>query len=144
MCFAVYLAADKPLRLVQWNSDQAPFHVRDLQDDEREVNSHFSKEHVVYAGAYEGCGCGFQYWEYGPEHYEPTQWNQGRRSLEEFSMYLRVELANVGALELFACNEGEQAEPPEHHRTLTPAAMGAPGFYFLTKERSSIVDDPCE
>jgi len=141
VCFFVYLAADKPLQMIEWNEAQPGFNVSDLAETEQQVKCQFNKKYVVCAGAYEGCGCGFQYGEYGPENYEPEKWNQGLRSVEQFSEYLRDEIRRVGTIELFACWSGDQVSSPEHHRTLTPGSLMVPGFFFLQKELSTIVED---
>jgi YcxB-like protein len=137
----VYLAADKPLSVVAWNEAEPGFNVSDLAEDEQRVKCQFSKQHVVYAGAHEGCGCGFQCAEYGHENYEPEELNRCRRALEEFSEYLRGELERVGTIELFASWDGDQAAPPDHHRKLTPGSLMNPNFFFLERELSTIVAD---
>jgi hypothetical protein len=142
MCLVVYLAADKPLGMIEWNAAQPGFNVSDLAETEQQVKCQFSKKHVVYAGAHEGCGCGFQCGGYGPGNYEPEEWSQCLRSLEQFSQYLRGEIRRVGTIELFVCWSGDQVSPPEHHRTLTPASLQVPGFFFLQKELSTIVEGP--
>ena len=93
MCIMVYLAADEPLQLLEWNEMQPGLHASLPAPNEDRVRVQFTKGTLVYAGSYEGCGCGFQNGEYGPEHYEPEELRQGRRSLYEFSEYLRRETA---------------------------------------------------
>ena len=137
----IYLAADKPLRLLDWNEAEPAFYVSVLAPDEDlRVGSQFI-ENVVYAGSHEGCGCGFQCGEYPEDSYEPGELDRRRRSLHQFAEYLRGELPRVGRVEVFACWDGDQEFPPEHHRTLTPSLLEAPDFFFLQKELSSIVED---
>ncbi len=141
MCMMVYIAADFPLRVVAWNQADPAFYTKPLASDEERVRGQFSKPHLVYAGSYEGCGCGFQLGEYPIEYSEPDEISQRRRSLLEFAAYLRGELTRVGAVELFACWDGDQEASPEHRRSLTPSALESDDFYFLQKELSTIESD---
>ena len=141
MCMMIYLAADQPLRMIPWNDADPGFHVSAPAPDEERVRCQFKSGNVVYAGAYEGCGCGFQYGQYPSENYESQELEQRRRSLNQFAEYLRGELARVGAIEAYACWDGDQDSPPEHHRTLTPSSLEADDFFFHQKELSTLVED---
>ena len=141
MCLMVYIAAHEALRKVDWVEAAPAFYVADLSPDERRVDSQFRTGNVVYAGSYEGCGCGFQYGEYPAESYEPGELRQRRDSLDAFAKYLRAELSRVGTIEVFACWDGDQGLEPVHHRTLTPAALERDDFFFIKREHSSFVAD---
>jgi hypothetical protein len=134
----VYLAADLALREVDWNEASPAFNTAPLAPDEERVRRQFSKPHLIYAGSYEGCGCGFQLGEYPLESSEPDEISQRRKSLHDVATYLRDELPRVGSLEVFACWDGDQEAPPEHHRSLTPSALESDRFFFLQKELSTI------
>jgi hypothetical protein len=138
MCMMVYLAADALLREVAWNEAAPAFNTTALAPDELRVRRQFSKPYLIYAGSHNGCGCGFQLGEYPPEHTEPDEMSNRRRSLHDFAAYLREEIARVGEVQLFACWDGDQESPPEHHRGLTPSALEASSFFFLEKELSTI------
>jgi hypothetical protein len=99
-------------------------------------------ETLIYAGSYEGCGCGFQLGEHPAESLEPDELFQRRRSLQEFAAYLREELPRVGTIQLYACWDGDQEEPPAHRRVLTPSSLEADDFFFLQKEFSTVTKDP--
>ena len=77
MCLMVYIAAHEALRKVDWVEAAPAFYVADLSPDERRVDSQFRTGNVVYAGSYEGYGCGFQYGEFrvivAPEALAATQ-----------------------------------------------------------------------
>jgi hypothetical protein len=137
----IYLAADVPLRTVGWREDAPAFNTSAPAPDEERVRRQFTKPNLVYAGSYEGCGCGFQLGEYPLESLEPDEVVQRRRSLHEFAAYLREELPRTGTIELYACWDGDQEEPPVHHRTLTPAILEADTFFFLQKELSTVTED---
>jgi hypothetical protein len=137
MCTMVYLAAGQPLRLVAWTEDRPAFHVTELHESELSVVSQFDAQHVVYAGAHEGCGCGFQAGD-ETEDIDPEEYEKRRQSLRELAEYLRQELGRVGKIEVHACWDGEQSHPPENHRSLAPATFEEKGFHFLPREHSVI------
>lgn len=141
MCMMIYLASDVPLRTVEWLEGDPRFHTSPLASDEGRVRRQFTKSNLTYAGSYEGCGCGFQLGKYPPEFLEPDEAVQRRRSLHEFAAYLREELPRVGAIELYACWDGDQELPPVHRRTLTPSSLEADTFFFLEKELSMVTGD---
>jgi len=141
MCMKVYVAADLPLRLVPWNGNAPAFNTSLLASREGRVRAQFTKPHLLYVGSHEGCGCGFQLGEYPAEYFEPDELALRKRSLHEFAAFLREELRRVGSIEVFACWDGDQEAPAEHHRALTPSALEADGFFFLEKELSTITLD---
>jgi len=59
----VYLAASRPLPLIPLEANAA-ITVRELDAREQVVAQWFSQPFVYYVGAYEGCGCGFNYGRY--------------------------------------------------------------------------------
>ncbi len=80
--------------MIEWNEAQPGFNVSDLAETEQNVRCQFSKKHVVYEGAHEACGCGFQHSEYGPENrfLLPTERTlndyRGRGRLRSFENFL--------------------------------------------------------
>lgn len=141
MCMMIYLAADVPLRTIEWRKGDLSFNTSTLAAEEERVRRQFTKPNLIYAGSYEGCGCGFQLGEYPRESLEPDEVVQRRRSLHEFAAYLREELPRTGTIELYACWDGDQEEPPVHRRTLTPSSLEADTFFFLQKELSTVTGD---
>ena len=137
----IYLAADAPLREVAWDKAAPAFNTTPLAPAELRVRRQFSKQHLIYTGSHEGCGCGFQLGEYPPEYTEPDEIAKRRGSLHELAAYLREELPRVGTIQVFACWDGDQEAPPEHHRRLTPSAIEADSFFFLQKELSTFEPD---
>lgn len=140
MCLMIYLAADAPLRSVDWDESAPAFNTSAVTPDEECVRRQFSKRYVVYAGSHEGCGCGFQLGEH-PEHTEPAEAALRRASLQALAAYLRAELTRAGTIELFACWDGDQEAPPEHRRELSPLDLEAETFFFLQKELSTVSPD---
>jgi hypothetical protein len=135
----VYIASSQPLDLVPWDEGHPAFYVSDLHESEFRVREQFSLPHVYYAGSHEGCGCGFQYGQY-PE-FDDEERPLKRASLDSFADYLSRQLARCGAIELYACWDGDQTAAPDHQRTLTPSSLKAEEFYFLQKERSRVETD---
>lgn len=59
MCYAMYIAADKPLPLLEWDEAHRSFYVREIDAREQGVRVQFTKPNVYYAGSHIKCGCGF-------------------------------------------------------------------------------------
>ena len=128
MCLAVYVASDTPLPLRAWNAEQPAFHVAALTEADGAIRTQFSKPHVVYVGAHEGCGCGFAFGEWEGE--EPEEAAAGEASVRALGDYLAAATALGPSVELYACWEGDQALEPLHRRTMTPADFRGPAFWF--------------
>ncbi len=136
MCLAVYIAADQPLPEIAWDERHPAFHVRRIQPFESGIQKHFTKSHIYYAGAHEGCGCGFSYGLLrlnGMEE-DPVALAAGQESVRQLSAYLSETTAKLGPVELYACH-GENVEaPPESKATLRPAEIGGDFFCFQVNE----------
>jgi len=142
MCLALYIAADRQLPLIPWDEKAPVFHVRDLSAKEQVVRPHFSKPYVYYAGAHEGCGCGFNYGRQYPElEADAGELKAARESVARLSAYLSDAVAAGGAVEVLACWEGDQAKEPQRGRRLTPEEVRLDGFYFKEEQEMLIVED---
>ena len=130
---AVYIAADNPLPLIEWQEDVTFFCVYELCDDEIVVKRHFTKPFVAHLGAYTGCSCGFSYG--GPIDTEDDKHEdaQGRESVRLLSQYVS-ELAKNSEVELFSCWEGDQENEPEEKLTVSPDFFGGEEFEFKEKQ----------
>ena len=128
MCLTLYVASDKPIRA---KADEA-FSIESLWDtcgfEKRPIIRHqFSKPHVMYLGAYEGCACGFG------KHGE-----RGRLSLDSLRMFLKEQLERVEELELYGCWIGDETEPPEERLEVTPDHFGQSfDFYVFYRVRKA-------
>ena len=132
MCMLVYIASDSPVRLIPWDPNDRGFHLQEPSGERDEsVRRQFSKPFVYYAGSHLGCGCGFEYgqWE-DPEEDE----DERRKSVADLSRYLADAVKEQGAVELFACWDGDQAEKPESRETITPEWIGGERFRFKEKQ----------
>ncbi len=130
----IYLAADVPLPLVPWDEEEPGFHVDEISETEEGVRAQFQKAHVVYVGSHEGCGCGFQYGKWPEGTHEPSELALCQASKAALAEYLSEQAGRVGRIELFACWDGDQEAIPEHQRSLAPAELAKPEFFFLEKE----------
>jgi len=119
---AIYLAANEPLPLLA-DHVGATFYTTVLRDRNDEVvRQQFTKPHVVYAGSYEGCGCGFFKLEHA-EYAEPDEVEACRRSLSALAEYLSDVLRRCDSVEIFTCWEGDQARPASHRGIATPSQV---------------------
>lgn len=139
MCMMVYLAADQPLRTVDWDVANPAFAVGVVEPDYEPVRRQLSKAYLYVANSHEGCGCGFQLGEWSDPDYEAKANAPVRRSLRQFAEYLEQELPRVGEIEVLAAWAGEEGAPIEHQRVLTPGTLRGERFAFLEGERSLFV-----
>jgi hypothetical protein len=132
MCHMLYIASNIELELVPWDENDPGFHVTKLGKNEEGVRLQFKNENVYYAGAYEGCGCGFQAGEY--PGYEDEEIDLKLKSLTGLSEYLDAQIKRGSDIELFGCWDGDQSEPAEHQRTVSTETICRKDFWFRDKE----------
>jgi len=130
----VYIAADSPLPLIEWQENVTSFCVTELSDDEKVVTKQFTKPFIAYAGSFGGCSCGFSYDESPIEDEEDAREDAlSRQSVRELSEYLS-KVVKTGAVEVFACWAGDEEADPEERLTVTPAYFGGEQFEFKEKQ----------
>ena len=133
----VYIAADSPLPLIEWQENATAFYVAAPADDEMQVAKQFSKPFVAFAGSFGGCSCGFSYGETELEDEDDrTEDALSRESVRQLSEYLSPLVRN-GSVEIYACWDGDQEAGPEERLTVTPEYFGGEAFGF--KERQFLV-----
>jgi hypothetical protein len=115
MCMVLYAAADAPLAELPERSPPAPFSARPIRGREEPVRTHFSATHVYFLGADTGCSCGFQY---GPS---VELESEGRESVRRLREYLADAVERAGSVEVYACWEGDEAEPLARRELVTLA-----------------------
>lgn len=136
---AVYIAADNPLPLIEWQEDVTFFCVYDLSDDELAVRGRFTKPFVAHLGAYTGCSCGFSYgWPIETED-DKREDAWGRESVRLLSEYVS-ELVKNSEVELFSCWEGDQETEPEEKLMVSPDFFGGEEFDFKEKQFLKVVE----
>jgi hypothetical protein len=151
MCMAVYIASDRPLPLTKqpeypkdcissptWPMEAQRFHTAELRPAQEAVRSHFQFPHVLYAGSYEGCGCGFNFGrEYPSDEDDPKHLTVARESVADLIRYVR----ESGVRQIYSCWFDDEAKPTAHERTVKPEALAAQDFFFREQELLSIDHD---
>ncbi len=129
MCMALYLAADAPVTEITPSMPPRPLSARPIEGTEEAVRAHFTKPHVYFLGSHTGCSCGFQYGECVKEDAE------GRESVRRLGAFVADAVSRVGAVELYACWDGDEAEPERTRATITPADLSgdAPAFELVER-----------
>jgi hypothetical protein len=135
---ALYIASDRPLPLTPPVGEGQHFRTAELKPDQEVVRSHFSNPHVLYAGSYEGCGCGFNYGREHPEREDyPEHLASAKKSVAELVRYVH----ESGVREIYCCWFGDESEPTAHKRTVTPAILGTQDFFFRKRELLTVDRD---
>lgn len=125
----LYAAADAPLPEIPERTPPAPLSSRLIRDAEEAVRQHFTKPYVYFLGSHTGCSCGFQYGEYVEED------SEGRESVRRLGGYLAAAVEQLGQVEVYACWDGEEAEPVEEREVVTPAAFTGEAEEFDLAQR---------
>ncbi len=149
MCLALYLGADHPLPLIPypelaegamdsptWPLEAPRFHVAPLSPEQEVVRRHFRVEHLVYAGSYEECGCGFQY---GREFPIAETCERELRAAAESVAALVEYVREHRVRELFTCWHGEEADLVTQERGFPIDRLAAPDFHFRQGEWIELV-----
>jgi hypothetical protein len=130
----VYIAADNPLPLIEWQENVTSFCVTALSDDEMVVKKQFTKPFIAYAGSFGGCSCGFSYDDSPIEDEDDARDDAlSRQSVRELSEYLS-NVVRTGQVEIFACWAGDEEAEPEETIEVTPAYFGGDQFEFKEKQ----------
>jgi hypothetical protein len=151
MCMALYIASDKPLPLTKqpeyakgctssptWPREAPRFHTATLQPNQEAVRLHFSHPHILYAGSYEGCSCGFNYGrEYPAVEDDAEHLKAARESVAELVRYVR----DSGVREVYSCCFDDEAKPTVRERSVTPDSLASPDFVFGEQELLKIDHD---
>ena len=125
----LYAAADAPLQELPESDPPAPLSARPIRGAEEAVRPHFSKPHIYFLGSHTGCSCGFQYGPYVEED------SEGRESVRRLRAYLADAVQRTGSVEVYACWDGEEAEPVEQREVVTPAAFASDAEEFDLDQR---------
>lgn len=144
MCLNVFLAADRPLPIVDWNPDEPGFHVRSASARETAAIRHAVRgRYLFYAGSHDGCGCGFlHHWASAGGHLsaEPhpgPKRESAVRSTASLVDYLRRTAAG-GPVELYSCWQGDEAASPLAEIALAPDSLDVSSFVVREGERVTI------
>lgn len=106
MCMVLYVAADEPLTEIPATDPPGAFSARPVQGPEEPVRAQFSKPHVYFLGAHEGCSCGFSYGRGDDDADVP-----GRESVRRLRAYLDAAVDRLAVVEVYSCWVDEEAQP---------------------------------
>lgn len=132
MCYALYLATDKPLPISQWNPDAPGVCV--VHWDERKDNAvrrHFSKPNVQYVASTSGCGCDFPFAMLVNEWFQPADPNEKpniRKSRHGLVDLLRK--SGEPVVEAYGVWEGDQHKQPRCRELIDLDKILNPEFFF--------------
>jgi len=142
MCMMIYIATNKLLPLVPWDEQRPGFNVSELNVAySNGVERQFKRTYIYEVGAYTGCGCGFSYGQYGGANEQEEA--ASRESVRRLSEYLFEAIKEAGALELYACWDGDQHLAPDRRILLRLAEIGGDTFQFEERTYARVVtDDP--
>lgn len=141
MCKVLYIGASESLPLIPWTEEEPGFYVSSLERElDREARAQFSLPYVYYAGSHELCGCGF-FFDENREQGVHVKSLDTIRSLVNLTHYIEDALAQGIAVQLFACEDGDQQVTPEHLDSVTPSQISAANFCFKEKQFLEVVRD---
>ena len=124
MCMVLYAAADSPLPEIAEEMPPLPLSVRPVTGSEELVRAHFTKPYAYFLGSHTGCSCGFQYGEGVEEDAE------GRESVRALGAFLEKAVESGGPLELFACWDGDEAQPPSKSEVVSARDFTGDAYEF--------------
>ena len=120
MCYALYLASERPLPTIPWDERRRALNVSETGPRDEAVARHFTKPHRYYVGSHLRCGCGFfTDTALAPDSDEKETIREVERSLSQLRDYLREALKSAGELELYVAWEGEKDKDPLRRVRLT-------------------------
>ena len=145
MCHYLYIGSDCPLPFFKSDEKEPLLSITPLSEEEQPVLQHFSKKYVVYAGAYEGCSCGFNYDFSDVEDNSTRQEEELKKSCVVLLLqYIKKQLLEARSLEVYNCWAGELNEKPQARRTIDLANMQlGSAFWFEEKELVTFTDSSC-
>jgi hypothetical protein len=136
MCIVAYIASRSPLPLVPFRENAPAFNVTELTEHELRVLSHLALPHVRQAGSHTFCGCGFNEGREHPEgHDDPTA---ARANALESSARLTRYVREHRVEQIYSCWSGDEGEPQEFERRITPDDLAAEDFFFRERELLTI------
>ena len=132
MCIVAYISSRSPLPLIPWRQQAPAFNVTELTERERGVLRHLALPHVRQAGSHTSCGCGFNEGREYPEVYDEVAVarSDALESAARLARYVREHRVE----QIYSCWSGDEAEPREFERHITPGDLVAVNFFFRERE----------
>lgn len=133
----VYIASRSPLPLIEFRQDAPAFNVTEPTEHEKPVLQHFALPHIRQAGSHTGCGCGFNEGRQYPE--VSTDPAKERADALQSSAKLAQYVREHHVEQIYSCWSGDEGEPQEFERGITPDALVLEDFFFREKELLTVL-----
>lgn len=132
MCMVAYIASRSPLPLIPWQKDAPAFNVSELTEHEQPVRDQFSLPYIRQAGSHTCCGCGFNEGREHPDVYDDpvAERADALKSSAQLAAYVREHQVE----QIYSCWSGDESQPKEFERHITPSALVADVFFFRERE----------
>jgi len=132
MCMVAYIASRSTLPLIPFQESSPAFNVTELTRHEQRVLSHLPLPHVRQAGSHTSCGCGFNEGREHPEVYDAAGAARADAlvSASGLARYVREHHVEL----IYSCWSGDEGEPQEDERYVTPEDLVAEDFFFRERE----------
>ncbi len=139
MCMVAYIASRLPLPLIPFQESAPAFNVTELTEHEQPVLMHLALPHVRQAGSHTSCGCGFNEGRAHPEfHDDPAaERAEALESSARLARYVREHRVE----QIYSCWSGDESQPREFERRITPGDLVAEEFFFRERELLTIEHD---
>lgn len=139
MCMVAYVASRSPLPLIPFQENAPAFNVTEMTEPERRVLNHLALPHVRQAGSHTSCGCGFNEGREHPEVHDDlaAERTDALESSARLARYVREHRVE----QIYSCWSGDEDEPQQFERRITPEDLVAEGFFFRERELLTIDHD---
>lgn len=141
----LYLGSDHELPLLpspDWESIKEGFPanaphliIESIHKDKADVMRHFKEKHILYAGSFEGCGCGFN--RCVPDIGIPEDDEESRVSLRSRETLCEY-IARHKVSSLYGCWDGDQSLPKEGEIDVTIETLLDRSFEFPERIMMSV------
>lgn len=125
MCYAVYLASDRPLPPIPWDANARAFNVELPDIVDTAVRTTLHGRYIARAGSHTCCACGFNVDPANADGDIERATHEARIAVAAFRAYLELLLDDRPSVEVFVTWEGEEARPVVDAGDVTPAWFDA-------------------
>lgn len=111
MCYAVYLASDRPLPLIPWDANARGFNVEVPDTVEAAVRRTLDGRYIALAGTHTCCACGFNVDPGNADGDVERAKHETRTAVAALRAYLEMLLEDRQSVEVFVTWYGEESRP---------------------------------
>jgi hypothetical protein len=139
MCFLLYVGTTEPIPRKEWVKEAPGISVRNLNEYDAEIKTHFGSPEVQYIGSTSGCGCDFpsvMHQNGGWPIYENSEEDEEYKATIHNNRQGLVELLRMTSeetIEIYGVWAGDFAKEPFIREEISLDIILGPDFYF--KER---------